>query len=221
MRGAVMAAALMLIMLVPGTPAGAAGDITGGTGTLAAAQQTALAEATPSPTPMAQLLDEEGFIEALGIEPPLGEVDGQAVAILHDYYLELSALLDSVREAVTGDELADVAALTALKQATDDMDDELDAFEDTIKATYRAGGLKRSRYELYRAELEYMDDMLDLAENMLEIILGDDWDDWDNWDDWEEDWSDGWTPQSAEELIGWMAGHLTLEYPHEHYKWDD
>ena len=68
MRGAVMAAALMLIMLVPGTPAGAAGDITGGTGTLAAAQQTALAEATPSPTPKAQLLDKEGFIEALGLE---------------------------------------------------------------------------------------------------------------------------------------------------------
>ncbi|MGN0742845.1 MAG: hypothetical protein ACI4L8_09350 [Candidatus Fimadaptatus sp.] len=167
---------------------------------------------------MAQLLDEEGFIGALGIEPPLGEVDAQAVAILHDHYLGLSALLDSVREAVTGDELADVAALTALKQATDDMDDELDAFEDTIKATYRAGGLERSRYELYRAELDYMDDVLDLAEDMLEIILGDDWDDWD---DWEEDWSDGWTPQSAEELIGWMAGHLTLEYPHGNCNWDD
>ncbi len=202
------AAALMLALLIPGAQAGTA--MAGMAGAALTATPTPGAQPEPSPDAAQDArLTQEEFMAALGMEPPLGEIDAKVVDMLYGYYLSASELLDSVRAAIPQTEAdIDVMRFVALERELDELDDDMDAFEDTLEATYRAGDISREMYRFYKNELEYMEDALDDAEDVLDVVLDDDDDD---------DWRAGRTPL---ERMQAMSDRLALEYPHTPY-YDD
>lgn len=161
-------AALMLALMIPGGSAMAAG-----TGIVPpSATQTAQQEVQKP------RLSRDEFIQAIGLEPPLGDIGEQAVDNMYDFYLRVADVMDDTRSAIPGEsQQPDAALLEDIEQRAEMLDDELDAFEDSVKATYRAGSLTRDEYNFYKAELEYIDDGLDVAEAIIDAILEDYWDD--------------------------------------------
>lgn len=210
MRNIGRAAALMLALMIPGAQTGSAMAGMAGTQSAAlAATPTPGAQPTPSPDAAQVRLTQQEFMTALGMEPPLGEIDAKVIDMLYGYYVSVSELLQSVREAIPedGGEI-DVMRFIALERELEELDDDMDAFEDTLEATYRAGDISREKHYFYEDELEYMEDALDAAEDVLDVVLDDDDDDDD------DDWHYGLTPL---ERMRAMSHRLALEYPHEPY----
>ena len=207
------AAALMLALLIPGAQANTAmAGIADESSTALTATPTPGAQPEPSPdaAQVARLTQEE-FMLALGMEPPLGEIDAKVVETLYGYYVSVSELLDSVRAAIPANEAdIDVMKFVALERELDSLDDKMDSFEDTLEATYRAGDISREKHRFYKDELEYMEDALDEAEDVLDVVHDDDDDD----DDDDDGWRAGRTPL---ERMQAMSDRLALEYPHEPY----
>ena len=161
-------AALMLAFMIPGSSAMAAG-----TGVVPPESTQSIQQEVQKP-----MLSKDEFVNVLGLEPPLGDVGDQAVDNMYDFYLRVADVMDDTRGAIPGEgQQPDAALLEEIEQNAKLLDDEMDAFEDSIKATYRAGSLSRDEYNFYKAELEYIDDGLDVAEAIIDAILEDYWDD--------------------------------------------
>lgn len=188
-------AALMLALIIPGSSAMAAG-----TGIVPPSATHTIQQEVQKPR-----LSRDEFIQVLGMEPPLGDVGEQAVDNMYDFYLRVADVMDDTRSAIPGEnEQPDAALLEEIEQQAELLDDEMDAFEDSIKATYRAGSLTRDEYNFYKAELEYIDDGLDVAEAIIDAILEDYWDDDRN----EEDM------RKMREHVALLEQVMELKYPH-------
>lgn len=199
MKTKITALALMLAMMIPGAQAIAAGTDTVLTATEAPYEMTAAGEA-PADTMQYMALDE--FVIALGMEPPLGETESLATGRLHEFYLSVSGLLDRLRAALPAEGLPESMTLVELEWAADALDNDMDAFEDTLQSTYRDGGLTRAQYRFFSTELEYMEDMLDGVEEVCDVLLDDDY---------------RYLPegQTRGQLMRAMADALRLEYPRQ------
>lgn len=60
----------------------------------------------------------------------------------------------------------------SLKKESNQIETQIDAYEDTLEKQYRDGALSRDKYRELEQELEALEDSLDNAEDTLETIFG-------------------------------------------------
>ena len=126
--------------------------------------------ATAEPAP-AERLEEYGLL-LLG-EGPYTEVETATLQALLGYADQAENLQLETDLAAPGGGNVDLSAIRKLETRVESLEDELDTYEDALKATLRAGDLSREAYRAFDEELERLDDLLDDLEDFLEIY----WDD--------------------------------------------
>lgn len=118
------------------------------------------AEQAPSPEDTT-LAD---YAQQLFPEHILTEAEAEAVEVLFGFSQEILAFEAKAAAADTGD----LKLVRDLLRAEERLEDTLDAYEDTLEASYRADALVKESYRVLDNELERLDDRLDEVEDMLE-----------------------------------------------------
>lgn len=136
----------------------------------------ALPAATLEPGMETQPTEEELRDYGAGLlgERSLTQLELDALGALWGYARRVDELDVQLDQALSQQgQTVDWQALRTLEQQGEALEDELDRYEDTLKASLRAGDFDRETYQALKDELERMDDELDDFEDLLEVY----WDD--------------------------------------------
>lgn len=93
-----------------------------------------------------------------------------------DTMADLTGMVDAFVQKVNQASLSSTSDVfdqfLSLKKESNQIETQIDAYEDTLEKQYRDGTLSRDKYRELEQELEALEDSLDNAEDTLETIFG-------------------------------------------------